>query len=179
MLGNGIAIRKCSMDFLTALYTGYMDSISSEDVHVTGSYSHLLYKSVVEEVYRLSLYPTLFPSMQTFTRFYTLLHQGTNHQFDKAKEKDSHTRKEGRLAQANMLVRTEERVLQMLNRPTYEPELLPWEQFLLKGSPGSGVQLPVTPPNTTVQVMPIGGVALHLRWLRNTYLVGRKCRDVS
>ncbi|PGH09497.1 hypothetical protein GX51_00602 [Blastomyces parvus] len=173
--GDGIAIRKCSTDFLSALCTAYMDCIAADKIHIPDSSANQLFELVMDELRRLSSSPTLFPSTETQTRFWPLLSHAIDTQIAAAQSKMDEEIRAEFLIRANLLAREEDRLLQSLNRPSYKPDLLPWEQFLLRGSPGCGVRLPQTTPNATLQLMPIGGVALHLRWMRDRHLTAAKC----
>ncbi|KLJ05615.1 hypothetical protein EMPG_10911 [Blastomyces silverae] len=173
---DGIAIRKCSTEFLSTLCTAYMDCIADDKIHAQdGSANHQLFERVTDELRRLSSSPTLFPSTETQTRFWSLLSHTIDTQITAAQSSVDEETSADLLMRANLLAREEDRLLQSLNRPSYKPDLLPWEQFLLRGSPGCGVRLPHTTPNATLQLMPIGGVALHLRWMRDRHLTAAKC----
>ncbi|EGE78811.2 hypothetical protein BDDG_01748 [Blastomyces dermatitidis ATCC 18188] len=172
---DGIAIRKCSTEFLSTLCTAYMDCIADDKIHVQDSSANQLFERVMDELRRLSSSPTLFPSTETQTRFWSLLTHAIDTQVTAAQSKIDEEMRADFLMRANLLAREEDRLLQSLNRPSYKPDLLPWEQFLLRGSPGCGVRLPHTTPNATLQLMPIGGVALHLRWMRDRHLTAAKC----
>ncbi|PGH26682.1 hypothetical protein AJ80_01628 [Polytolypa hystricis UAMH7299] len=176
---RGITIRKCSTEFLTALYAAYMDAIGGDDTHVGIARSYAVLGVALDELLRLVLHPSLFPSGDIGLRFQGLLMSGTKHQFDMAEGKKDRLIKDSFQMRANDLAREEDRILEALNRPTYDPNLMPWEQFLLKGSPGSGVHLPETAPNEILRVMPIGGAALYLRWLRNHHEVKKKCEEAE
>ncbi|EER38668.1 conserved hypothetical protein [Histoplasma capsulatum H143] len=172
---DGIATRKCSTEFLSILCTTFIDCIKDDKVHVENSSANMVFESVMAELRRLSSSTTLFPSAETQTRFWALLSQAIDDQVAAVQLKVDAQIRADFLVRANLLAREEDRLLQRLNRPSYKPGLLPWEQFLLKGSPGCGVRLPRTTPNATLQLMPIGGVALHLRWMRDRHLTAKKC----
>ncbi|EGC47822.1 conserved hypothetical protein [Histoplasma capsulatum var. duboisii H88] len=172
---DGIATRKCSTEFLSILCTTFIDCIKDDKVHVENSSANMVFESVMAELRRLSSSTTLFPSAETQTRFWALLSQAIDDQVAAVQLKVDAQVRADFLVRANLLAREEDRLLQRLNRPSYKPGLLPWEQFLLKGSPGCGVRLPRTTPNATLQLMPIGGVALHLRWMRDRHLTAKKC----
>ncbi|EEP75608.1 predicted protein [Uncinocarpus reesii 1704] len=170
--GDGIAIRKCSADFLSALYKAYDSLVTGSVDSIT---AHGLQKSISQELHRLQLYPTLYPAPEVQSRFCKLLVGGLQKYIGGTFE----VMQDADLDEDNLIAREMDKVLNFLNQRSYKENLLPWEQFLLRGSPGSGVKLPNPPPNAIVRLMPIGGVALHLRWLRARYLVGKKCREVS
>ncbi|OJD18682.1 hypothetical protein AJ78_01297 [Emergomyces pasteurianus Ep9510] len=172
---DGATIRKCSTEFLSTLCKTYMDCIADHEVHVLKSSSNMLFKRMMEELRRLSSSPSLFPSTETQARFWSLLSHAIDTQIAALQPKIDEEIRANFLMWANLLAREEDSLLQSLNRPSYKPDLLPWEQFLLKGSPGSGVRLPRTAPNATLQIMPIGGVALHFRWMRDRHLTSVKC----
>ncbi|KKZ64524.1 hypothetical protein EMCG_01403 [[Emmonsia] crescens] len=176
---DGIAIRKCSTEFLSTLCTAYIDCLADDKVHVPDSSANMLFESVMEELRRLSSSPSLFPSTETQERFWPILSQAIDNKIAAAQPKIDEEIRADFLMRANLLAREEDSLLQRLNRPSYKPGLLPWEQFLLKGSPGCGVRLPRTTPNATLQLMPIGGVALHFRWMRDRHLTSAKCEGVS
>ncbi|KAK2804546.1 hypothetical protein FQN51_001747 [Onygenales sp. PD_10] len=177
IIDNGVATRKCSTDFLSRLYAAYVDCIEKDEVHIDKTEANISYRSIMEEICRLTSYPSLFPSIQASARFHALLSQATTVQIAIAKDKHEKEKSAEFIRRANDIAREEDKMLQILNRPSYKLDLLPWEQFLLKGSPGSGVRLPHTTPNATIQLMPIGGIALHLTWMRNRYLTFVKCRN--
>ncbi|KAK2783006.1 hypothetical protein FQN53_009419 [Emmonsiellopsis sp. PD_33] len=177
IIDNGVATRKCSTDFLSRLYAAYVDCIEKDEVHIDKTEANISYRSIMEEICRLTSYPSLFPSIQASARFHALLSQATTVQIAIAKDKQEKEKSAEFIRRANDIAREEDKMLQILNRPSYKLDLLPWEQFLLKGSPGSGVRLPHTTPNATIQLMPIGGIALHLTWMRNRYLTFVKCRN--
>ncbi|EEQ35251.1 conserved hypothetical protein [Microsporum canis CBS 113480] len=112
-------------------------------------------------------------------RFLHILEDSIKDLVEKRKQKEYQLAVDNFRLRANEIARREEQILQRINRPSFKPDLKPWEQFLLKGSPGSGVVLPPCPPNGYVQLMPIGGVALHLRWLRRTYMVAKNYREAN
>ncbi|OAX81382.1 hypothetical protein ACJ72_04272 [Emergomyces africanus] len=172
---DGIAIRTCNTEFLSTLCTTYMDCIADNKVHVQNSSPNMLFESVMEELWRLSSSPSLFPSAETQARFWALLSHAIDTQIAALQPKIDEEIRANFLMRANLLAREEDSLLQSLNRPSFKPDLLPWEQFLLKGSPGSGVLLPRTASNATLQLMPIGGVALHFRWMRDRHLTSVKC----
>lgn len=170
---DGIAIRKCSTEFLSALHEAYKGLLcgSQED-----SASRNTQESVRQELYRLHLYPTLYPASEVQSRFCILLEDGVNKWID---PESTIVSQKSLIEQTDIEARRLDRFLQANNRPTFKPDLLPWEQFLLRGSPGSGVKLPENPPNCISRIMPIGGVALHLRWLKDRYNVGKRCHEVK
>lgn len=124
-------------------------------------------------------HPNLFPTATAHQRFLHILEDSIKDLVEKRKQKEYQLAIDNFRLRANEIARREEQILQRINRPSFKPDLKPWEQFLLKGSPGSGVVLPPCPPNGYVQLMPIGGVALHLRWLRRRYMVAREFLQVS
>lgn len=175
---DGIAIRTCSTEYLSALHEAYKAVLGGPR---EGATSHNAPASIRQELYRLHLHPTLYPTLEVQCRFRGLLEDGVD-KWVEPKDKavlDSVDINDSIIEQANIEARRLDRFLQANNRPTFKPDLLPWEQFLLKGSPGSGIRLPDAPPNCVSRIMPIGGVALHLRWLRTRYLVGKRCREVK
>ncbi|KAF3482312.1 uncharacterized protein GIQ15_05071 [Arthroderma uncinatum] len=175
--GRGLAIRKCSSDFLASLYMACLDTYRVDERQLPPDVSKRQLEDVVRELHRLVSHPTLFSSPDVQKRFLVFLEFGVTKMISKRKDKERQIAMDGFRLRANILARQEEQILQKINRPSFKPELKPWEQFLLKGSPGSGVALPPAPLNGYVQVMPIGGVALHLRWLRQRHIVAKKCRE--
>ncbi|KAK2878238.1 hypothetical protein FQN49_001039 [Arthroderma sp. PD_2] len=172
---NGTAVRKCSSDYLASLYKACLDTYRVDEQQLPPNDSKRLFECVLRELNRLGTHPTLFPSPTAHVRFFSILEYGVAKMITKRKEKARQLAIDSFRLRANLYARQEEQILQRINRPSFKPDLRPWEQFLLKGSPGSGVVLPPAPPNGYVQVMPIGGVALHLRWLRRRYTVAKKC----
>jgi hypothetical protein len=131
-----------------------------------------------EEVSRLTDHPALFPSEGAGLRC-AEYYQYVLRKYDQDIEKHKHQAKREKLYEEHaQLAKDENDVLESINRPSFKPDLQPWEQFLLKGSPGSGVQLPEAPPNGIVRVMPIGGVALYLKWLKDAHQTHRNLQDV-
>lgn len=155
-----------------------MDTLCYSDTKRDTVESRERYNGIIRELTRILLHPELFPDPLAHSRFLELLEVGTRNSATASREERAEEAKQAFLKRSHMLAMEEERIMQSKNRPTFKPNLLPWEQFLLKGSPGSGVRLPPCPPNGVVQLMPIGGVALHLRWLRTRYLTNKKCQEV-
>ncbi|PGG98885.1 hypothetical protein AJ79_08761 [Helicocarpus griseus UAMH5409] len=176
--GSGIAIRKCSTGFLSALCSTYLGLTGERNLEVKDAEADILFEGVMKEFCRLAFYPSLFPSAETQERFWVLLLQA-NQQLAVTKQERNEGKKAELRRRANMIAREEDTELQNLNRPSYKPDLLPWEQFLLRDSPGSGMDLPSTTPNATMQLMPIGGVALHLRWMKDRYLTWKRCQKTD
>ncbi|KMU84452.1 hypothetical protein CIHG_02237 [Coccidioides immitis H538.4] len=170
--GDGIAIRKCSTEFLSALYKAYQKLATGS---LEASVADRLNKSIAQELYRLHLYPTLYPTPEIQSRFRTLLVGGLENYLDEKQKASDDTR----LDQNNIIARETDRILDSVNYPSYKPELLPWEQFLLRGSPGSGATFLTSPPNVVLRLMPMGGVALHMNWLQTRYVLGQKCREFT
>ncbi|KAI1910784.1 hypothetical protein LOZ39_003445 [Ophidiomyces ophidiicola] len=161
---DGVATRRCSTSFLSALYNAFM-----EVVVCAGDPTILqkLLEPIRQELYRLQLYPTLYPTSDVQYRFRRLLVQGLQAYFyGHSLQSDG---PETVLAADNLVARRRDTVLQILNFPPSPLHLLPWERFLLKESPGSGVKFPAPRPQSITRLMPIGGVALHLRWLRSSF----------
>lgn len=127
----------------------------------------------------MARYPSLFPTDVARNRFLALLEHSIEHQVSEFDEERRRFDKKYLLQQANLIAKKEDEILEATNRPTFKSNLLPWEQFLLKGSPGSGIDLPQSLPNVNPLVMPIAGVALHLNWLRNKQIAIEKCGNVS
>nr|ABS19621.1 unknown [Coccidioides posadasii] len=159
--GDGIAIRKCSTEFLSALYKAYQKLATGS---LEASVADRLNKSIAQELYRLHLYPTLYPTPEIQSRFRRLLVGGLENYLDEKQKASDDTR----LDQNNIIARETDRILDSVNYPSYKPELLPWEQFLLRGSPGSGATFLTSPPNVVLRLMPMGGVALHMNWLQTS-----------
>lgn len=79
----------------------------------------------------------------------------------------------------NTLARKEEKALQLLNQPTYADDLLPWEQFLLRGSPGCGIKLPDAARNVAYQMVPFGGALLLNTWLKDNAELEEKIKKAA
>lgn len=58
-------------------------------------------------------------------------------------------------------------------------KFMPWEQFLLKNSPGSAIPIENSRPDTSNQAVPLGGAGVYMYWLRDTLAVEEKCRCVG
>ncbi|KAM5442512.1 hypothetical protein MferCBS31731_002390 [Microsporum ferrugineum] len=172
--GDGIAVHKCSTDFLASLYKACLDTYRPDEVNLPPDDAKRLSECVVRELTRLMAHPDLFPTATAHQRFLHILEDSIKDLVEERKQKEYQLAVDNFRLRANEIARREEQILQRINRPSFKPDLKPWEQFLLKGSPGSGVVLPPCPPNGYVQLMPIGGVALHLRWLRRRYMVARE-----
>ncbi|KAM5431639.1 hypothetical protein McanMca71_004874 [Microsporum canis] len=177
--GDGIAVHKCSTDFLASLYKACLDTYRPDEVNLPPDDAKRLSECVVRELTRLMAHPDLFPTATAHQRFLHILEDSIKDLVEKRKQKEYQLAVDNFRLRANEIARREEQILQRINRPSFKPDLKPWEQFLLKGSPGSGVVLPPCPPNGYVQLMPIGGVALHLRWLRRTYMVAKNYREAN
>ncbi|EEQ90851.2 uncharacterized protein BDCG_05971 [Blastomyces dermatitidis ER-3] len=120
---DGIAIRKCSTEFLSTLCTAYMDCIADDKIHVQDSSANQLFERVMDELRRLSSSPTLFPSTETQTRFWSLLTHAIDTQVTAAQSKIDEEMRADFLMRANLLAREEDRLLQSLNRPTFAAPL--------------------------------------------------------
>ncbi|EFR02524.1 hypothetical protein MGYG_05520 [Nannizzia gypsea CBS 118893] len=175
--GDGVAVRKCSIDFLASLYKTFLDTYRPDEVNLSPEEAERLTESVRQELTRLTNYPDLFPTPTAQERFFKILQESVAKVVKKREDKESESIEESIRLRANLIARDEEQILQSINRPSFKPELKPWEQFLLKGSPGSGVALSEDPPNGYVQMMPMGGLALHRMWLKNTYIETRRYRE--
>ncbi|ODH46739.1 hypothetical protein GX48_07139 [Paracoccidioides brasiliensis] len=174
---NGEASRKSDFDYLSKVATAFINCIKEDTIHIEGSSANKMFEAVMIEFRRLSAHPSLFPSDEARYRFWILVNLARDKQIEAFRAKNNAKIMEGFARRANLLAREEDLLVQSLNRPSFKPNLLPWEQFLLKGSPGSGVRLPDTARNATVRLMPIGGVALHLNWLRETKRIQKECEN--
>nr|ACS91131.1 unknown [Nannizzia gypsea]ACS91144.1 unknown [Nannizzia gypsea] len=145
--GDGVAVRKCSTDFLASLYKTLLDTYRPDEVNLSPEEAERLTESVRQELTRLTNYPDLFPTPTAQERFFKILQESVAKVVKKREDKESESIEESIRLRANLIARDEEQILQSINRPSFKPELKPWEQFLLKGSPGSGIVLPPDPPN--------------------------------
>ncbi|DAA76851.1 TPA_exp: Uncharacterized protein A8136_7080 [Trichophyton benhamiae CBS 112371] len=145
--GDGIAVRKCSTDYLASIYKTCLDTYRPNEVNLSPEETERLTESVRLELTRLTSYPDLFPTPTAHERFFKLLQESVARVVKKRQDKENESIEESIRLRANILAREEEEILQEINRPSFKPGLKPWEQFLLKGSPGSGVVLPPDPPN--------------------------------
>lgn len=179
LTGDGVVARKCSTDYLASIYKTCLDTYRPDEVNLSPEEAERLAESVRLELTRLTSYPDLFPTPTAHERFFKLLQESVAKVVKKRQDKENESIEESIRLRANLIAREEEDILQEINRPSFKPGLKPWEQFLLKGSPGSGVVLPPDPPNGYVQMMPIGGVALHLRWLRENYTASKEYAEAS
>nr|ACS91149.1 unknown [Nannizzia gypsea]ACS91154.1 unknown [Nannizzia gypsea] len=157
-------------------WSEYDAGLLNDEVNLSPEEAERLTQSVRQELTRLTNYPDLFPTPTARERFFKLLQESVAKVVKKREDKESESIEESIRLRANLIARDEEQVLQSINRPSFKPELKPWEQFLLNGSPGSGVTLPPGPPNEYMQIMPTGGLALHRMWLKNTYMAARRYR---
>ncbi|GBF66496.1 hypothetical protein TMEN_9216 [Trichophyton mentagrophytes] len=155
--GDGVAVRKCSTDYLASIYKTCLDTYRPNEVNLSPDEAERLTESVRLELTRLTSYPDLFPTPTAHERFFKLLQESVAKVVKKRQDKENESMEESIRLRANLIAREEEDILQEINRPSFKPGLKPWEQFLMKGSPGSGVVLPPDPPNGYVQMMPIGG----------------------
>ncbi|KAG8209326.1 hypothetical protein GTR04_3321 [Trichophyton interdigitale] len=177
--GDGVAVRKCSTDYLASIYKTCLDTYRPNEVNLSPEEAERLTESVRLELTRLTSYPDLFPTPTAHERFFKLLQESVAKVVKKRQDKENESMEESIRLRANLIAREEEDILQEINRPSFKPGLKPWEQFLMKGSPGSGVVLPPDLPNGYVQMMPIGGVALHLRWLRENYTASKEYAEAT
>nr|ACS91125.1 unknown [Nannizzia gypsea] len=158
-------------------WSEYDPGLLNDEVNLSPEEAERLTESVRQELTRLTNYPDLFPTPTAQERFFKILQESVAKVVKKREDKESESIEESIRLRANLIARDEEQILQSINRPSFKPELKPWEQFLLKGSPGSGVALSEDPPNGYVQMMPMGGLALHRMWLKNTYIETRRYRE--
>lgn len=90
--------------------------------------------------------------------------------------------------------RAERLVVLAIQRPTFYPHLNQWQQFLISGAPGSGIdvrnmfysRLPEeartaseASPDSAFQTLPVGAMALLGEWRARARGLERKCREMS
>jgi hypothetical protein len=88
----------------------------------------------------------------------------------------------------------EQQILLAVERPTFQPHLKPWQQFLLDSAPGSGInlrenftdRLSKNPPITSAvtsdsafHIIPYGGMKLYAHWRLNKRDLEMGCRKVN
>ncbi|KAL2367282.1 hypothetical protein RJ035_007360 [Blastomyces gilchristii] len=163
---DGIAIRKCSTEFLSTLCTAYMDCIADDKIHVQDSSANQLFERVMDELRRLSSSPTLFPSTETQTRFWSLLTHAIDTQVTAAQSKIDEEMRADFLMRANLLAREEDRLLQSLNRPTFAAPLSLPLDMISKISP-------ISVPNS----LPLDS-SMNIHGIRPSYLHSRPALSV-
>ncbi|KAI5302929.1 hypothetical protein KEM56_000210 [Ascosphaera pollenicola] len=167
---HGRVLHKCSERFLTELCSSLIEASENPDIFTKGSRPSLIFQAGLEEIDRLERHPSLFPEPLMMIRFLALADE-----IRKSKEKEERLR--GMLVEANQISQEEDEILDGINRPMFKRELKPWEQFLLKGSPGSGLTIPEHPPHMLFQVMPFAGALLRDRWLKTTRELEQKIKQ--
>ncbi|KAK2743387.1 hypothetical protein FQN57_004852 [Myotisia sp. PD_48] len=174
--GNGLAIRQCSAEFLSAISDAYLKEFWGGNKDLEPKDAEFEFDCLLRELCRLWKYPTLFPTPAAHERFVKILQDVVQLKSNFSKEDREKAEDSFRL-RANQLAMEEAELIQAVNRPTFKPDLLPWEQFLFKGSPGSGVTLPSVPPNQMLLLVPMGGVLLLANWMRRRNITEKKCRE--
>lgn len=141
--------------------------------------------AAIFEAKRLADYPGLFPSCpgtgqssdNVRRRFELVMQTGMRRFESRAAHHARLKQKHEYIKGLNALARKEDAALQRLNQPTYLDDLLPWEQFLLRDSPGCGIKLPDAPPNVAYQMVPFGGALLLNAWLKENAEMEEKIKS--
>ncbi|KAI5285669.1 hypothetical protein KEM54_000389 [Ascosphaera aggregata] len=149
---------------------GLVSTLEDPEIFIGDSRPALIYQAGLEEIGRLDKYPSLYPDPFLRMRFTALTEEIRSRKERAGKMREL-------LVKANEISREEDDVIEEINRPMFQPRLKPWEQFLLKDSPGSGLTIPHHPPHVLYQVMPFAGALLKERWCKTTKAVERKIRS--
>ncbi|KAI5291166.1 hypothetical protein KEM52_000236 [Ascosphaera acerosa] len=158
--------------FLVELCSSIYEASESEEVYVPGSRAGTIFRAGMEEIERLEAHPLLIPDPSLRMRFGALA--------EEIRERHERARKARELAvAAHEIAREEEEIIDGVNHPMFRPDLKPWEQFLLKDSPGSGLTLPDHPPHVMYQVMPYAGALLKENWMKTLVELEERILNVS
>lgn len=149
------------MKFLEELCACLIEASQDPDVFTKDSKPYLIWQGAIEELNRLEAHPALFPNETAMTSFLAIVDEIR-------REKEDEEQSREYLVKVNELAQEEDEVIDKINRPMFKPGLKPWEQFLLKDSPGCGLKIPDHPAHMFFQVMPFAGSLIRDRWLRTS-----------
>ncbi|KAL1999275.1 hypothetical protein VTN02DRAFT_4746 [Thermoascus thermophilus] len=146
--------------------------------------------SVAPEIRRLQRYQSLYPTEALLQMFICSIRDSltVNHQRTLAAAK-----KMQHESCWEKIHRAERVILLAIQRPTFQPHLKPWQQFLINDAPGSGInaravfysKLPEEAqmtsevlPDSAFQILPVGAMALLGEWRARARDLERRCREL-
>lgn len=159
-----------------------------EDVYLSIEEATSTLLVVIPELRRLQRQQHLYPSSDSAKRFlYSMKSKiSVNHKRTLSAAKKMH-----QSFCWERIHRAEEQMIIAIQHPTYDPHLRSWEQFLMDGAPGSGLDarsifydrkpgsLASSSGNSSFRILPPGAVCLLREWHLNAREIERKCREVS
>ena len=162
-----------------------------EDIFLAIGEASAVLKGLIKEIRRLQQHQGLYPSHTAKREFHSLMSMALRE--DHERTLAAAIKMQNKICWAS-IHEAEEQIILAVERPTFQPQLKPWQQFLLDGAPGSGInlrenfteRLSKNPPiksavtsNSAFQIIPYGGMKLYAHWRLNGRDLKARCHEVS
>lgn len=159
-----------------------------EDVYLSIEEATSTLLVVVPELRRLQRQQNLYPSSDSAKRFLCSIKNriSINHKRTLSAAKKMH-----QSLCWERIHSAEQQIILAIQHPTYDPRLNSWQQFLMDGAPGSGLDargifydkkpdsLATPSGSSSFRILPPGAVCILREWHSKARETEKKCREVS